>query len=51
MSISAWHLIRAPSLQVGIVSGGLECAGTSPGVYVNVFNYVDWIARAVKHLR
>ncbi|XP_022673321.1 venom protease-like isoform X1 [Varroa destructor] len=37
--------------QVGIVSGGLECAGTSPGVYVNVFNYVDWIARAVKHLR
>ncbi|OQR76718.1 brain-specific serine protease 4-like [Tropilaelaps mercedesae] len=36
--------------QVGIVSGGRECASYYPGVYANVFNYIDWIVKAVEFL-
>lgn len=42
--------VKSRFYQIGIVSGGQECAGAHPGVYANVYHYIQWIMRVVNSL-
>ncbi|KAL7042173.1 hypothetical protein ACKWTF_001046 [Chironomus riparius] len=49
LQVSNQHQVSCTYMQIGIVSFGPRLCGSKgvPGVYVNVFNYIDWIENVV----